>query len=87
MQYTLKQLVVFKTVADLQSTTAAAETLALSQSAGSSAIKQLETQIGQTLFDREGRQGRLNRVGVEVAQAGDDLRAHAARRESQMPVA
>ena len=47
MQYTLKQLTVFKAVVGLQSTTAAAQTLALSQSAVSSAIQQLELQIGQ----------------------------------------
>lgn len=84
MQYTLKQLLVFKTVATLQSTTVAAETLALSQSAVSSAIKQLEKQIGQKLFDRVGRQLVLNRVGISLAPAVDEFLAHAARLDSQL---
>ena len=79
MQYTLKQLTVFKAVAGLQSTTAAAQTLALSQSAVSSAIQQLELQIGQKLFDRVGRQLVLNRVGVSLMPAVDEFLAHAAR--------
>lgn len=84
MQYTLKQLTVFKAVANLQSTTAAARTLALSQSAVSSAIQQLELQIGQKLFDRVGRQLILNRVGVSLFPAVDEFLAHAARLNSQL---
>ncbi len=84
MQYTLKQLTVFKAVASLQSTTAAAQTLALSQSAVSSAVQQLELQIGQKLFDRVGRQLLLNRVGVSLLPAVDEFLAHAARLDSQL---
>ena len=84
MKYTLKQLTVFKAVASLQSTTAAAQTLALSQSAVSSAIQQLELQIGQKLFDRVGRQLVLNRVGVSLFPAVDEFLTHAARLDSQL---
>lgn len=84
MLYTLKQLAVFKAVAHLESTTAAARTMALSQSAVSSAIQQLETQIGQKLFDRVGRQLILNRVGISLAPAIDEFLAHAARLTLQL---
>ena len=84
MQYTLKQLTVFKAVADYKSTTEAAKLLALSQSAVSSAIQQLELQIGQKLFDRIGRQVKLNRVGISMYPAVIELLEHAARLDSQL---
>lgn len=84
MRYTLKQLTTFKTVADLESTTEAAHILTLSQSAVSSAIQQLEAQIGQKLFDRVGRQLKLNRVGIAMYPAVDELLAHAARVDRQL---
>ena len=84
MQYTLKQLSVFTTVAKLESTTAAARELSLSQSAVSSAIQQLESQIGQKLFDRIGRQLKLNRVGASLSPAVTELLAHAERLNLQL---
>lgn len=84
MQYTLKQLSVFTTVATLESTTAAARELSLSQSAVSSAIQQLESQIGQKLFDRIGRQLKLNRVGASLSPAVTELLAHAERLNLQL---
>ena len=84
MQYTLKQLIVFTTVAKLESTTAAARELSLSQSAVSSAIQQLESQIGQKLFDRIGRQLKLNRVGASLSPAVTELLAHAERLNLQL---
>jgi DNA-binding transcriptional LysR family regulator len=66
MRFTLKQLQVLKTVSERQSTTAAASAVSLSQSAVSSALQQLEAQIGSQLFDRVGRQLRLNRVGYSA---------------------
>ena len=84
MDYTLKQLSVFMTVAKLESTTAAARELSLSQSAVSSAIQQLESQIGQKLFDRIGRQLKLNRVGASLLPAVTELLAHAERLNLQL---
>ena len=84
MDYTLKQLSVFITVAKLESTTTAARELSLSQSAVSSAIQQLESQIGQKLFDRIGRQLKLNRVGASLLPAVTELLAHAERLNLQL---
>jgi DNA-binding transcriptional LysR family regulator len=84
MDYSLKQLSVFMTVAKLESTTAAARELSLSQSAVSSAIQQLESQIGQKLFDRIGRQLKLNRVGASLLPAVTELLAHADRLNLQL---
>jgi DNA-binding transcriptional LysR family regulator len=84
MDYTLKQLSVFMTVAKLESTTAAARELSLSQSAVSSAIQQLESQIGQKLFDRIGRQLKLNRVGASLLPAVTELLAHSERLNLQL---
>jgi DNA-binding transcriptional LysR family regulator len=84
MDYSLKQLSVFMTVAKLESTTAAARELSLSQSAVSSAIQQLESQIGQKLFDRIGRQLKLNRVGASLLPAVTELLAHAERLNLQL---
>ena len=47
MQFTLKQLRVLRAIDELGSTTAAGQALALSQSAISSSLQQLEENIGQ----------------------------------------
>ena len=51
----LKALPVFEAVARLNSFSAAAEELAITQSAVSHQIKQLETYLGERLFWRSGR--------------------------------
>ena len=82
MRYTLRQLQIFLAVAHYQNITRAADFLAMSQSAASSALKELESQYQIQLFDRVGKrlqlneQGRLLRPRVEalLAQAeGLDL--------------
>jgi DNA-binding transcriptional LysR family regulator len=50
----------------------------------SSAIQQLESQIGQKLFDRIGRQLKLNRVGASLLPAVTELLAHAERLNLQL---
>ena len=55
MNITLRQLEVFLAVIDTQSTTRGAEKLALSQSAVSSALADLENQLGVQLFERAGK--------------------------------
>lgn len=64
---TLKQLRVFLAVADTGSTTAAAATVALSQSATSAALLELETLLGLKLFDRTGKRLVLNADGRALA--------------------
>lgn len=51
---TFRQLQIFIAVADRGSTTAAAGDLALSQSATSAALNELESVLGTRLFDRVG---------------------------------
>jgi DNA-binding transcriptional LysR family regulator len=59
----LRQLEIFLAIADQGSTTAAAEQVARSQSAISSALVELETRLDAALFDRVGRRLVLNDNG------------------------
>jgi DNA-binding transcriptional LysR family regulator len=63
---TLRQLQIFQEVADLGSTAAAATELALSQSAASAAIIELERLLEVRLFDRVGKRLQLNENGRAV---------------------
>ena len=63
MHLTLRQWQVFVTVADAGTTSAAGEQLALSQSATSAALNELEAQLPAPLFDRIGRRLVLNAQG------------------------
>lgn len=63
MRLTLRQLQIFAAVARAGSTTAAAEQIALSQSATSAALNELESLLGGKLFDRVGRGLVLNEHG------------------------
>ena len=60
---TLRQLSVFVAVAQTGSTTGAAQYLAMSQSAVSSALSELENALSEQLFDRRGRKLFLNDFG------------------------
>jgi DNA-binding transcriptional LysR family regulator len=66
MKLTLRQLIVFAAVADTGSTTAAGERIALSQSATSAALNELEAGLQTRLFDRIGARLVLNEVGRAV---------------------
>lgn len=59
----LLQLRYFRTVARLEHMTQAAQELYISQSSLSKTIAHLEDELGVSLFDRQGRQIRLNRYG------------------------
>lgn len=59
----LRQLEIFLAIADQGSTILAADRVARSQSAISSALAELETRLGVTLFDRVGRRLVLNDNG------------------------
>ena len=63
MHLTLRQLQIFGAVARAGTTTAAARSVALSQSATSAAINELERVLGVQLFDRVGRRLQLNDNG------------------------
>lgn len=63
MRLTLRQLHIFTAVADAGSTTAAGLHVALSQSATSGALNQLESLLGARLFDRVGKRLVLNDTG------------------------
>jgi DNA-binding transcriptional LysR family regulator len=62
----IRQLQTFKTVADLNSFTKAAQTLQYSQASITSHIQQLEDEIGLSLFDRLGKQIQLTKIGQEL---------------------
>ena len=59
-----QSLVYFKTVAELQHYTKAAEALYISQPALSKAIHNLEVELGTTLFQKDGRNVTLTRTGA-----------------------
>ncbi len=63
MQFTLRQLQVFLAVAQFQNVTRAAESLAMSQSACSGALKDLESLYDVQLFDRIGKRLQTNELG------------------------
>ena len=63
MRLTLRQLQIFTAVVDTGSTTAAGLHVALSQSATSAALNELEALLGARLFDRIGKRLVLNDVG------------------------
>jgi DNA-binding transcriptional LysR family regulator len=63
MRITLRQLQIFIAVADSGSTAAAAGLVALSQSAASASLNELENVLGCALFDRVGKRLMLNDNG------------------------
>lgn len=66
MRFTLRQLQVFVAVAQHQSVSRAAGVLALSQSAASTSITELERQSSCQLFDRAGKRLSLNALGHQL---------------------
>ncbi len=73
MKTTLRQLEVFFEVARLGSVSEAAKSLAMSQSAASSALGELERQFDIRLFDRVGRAVRLNALGEQLLPMAADV--------------
>lgn len=63
MKFTLKQMQVFLAVAAHENVSHAANELAMSQSAASTALKQLEHRFEVSLFDRIGKRLQLNEQG------------------------
>ncbi len=63
MRYTLRQLEVFLATARLENITQAADSLSMSQSAASGALRDLENRFDVQLFDRIGKRLQLNELG------------------------
>jgi DNA-binding transcriptional LysR family regulator len=63
MRYTLRQLEVFTAIARVESVSRAAETLAMSQSAVSGSLADLERQFDVRLFERVGKRLVLSELG------------------------
>ncbi len=63
MRFTLKQMQVFLAVASHENVSQASEELAMSQSAVSTALKELEQRFDTSLFDRAGKRLQLNENG------------------------
>jgi len=66
MRITLRQLQIFVAVAESGSTAAAADLVALSQSAASASLKELEHVLHTELFDRVGKRLMLNDNGRQL---------------------
>ena len=86
MQLTLRQLMIFTAVADTGSTTAAGLRVALSQSATSGALIELERLLGARLFDRVGKRLLLNDVGRSLLPGARALLNAAQEIEAQFGV-
>ena len=84
MRYTLKQLQVFLAVANHENVSHAAGDLALSQSAASTALKQLEQRFEVKLFDRIGKRLQLNEQGRLLRPKAAALIARAEDLESTL---
>ena len=73
MRFTLRQLEVFLATARHQNITRAAESLAMSQSAASGALRDVENQFGVRLFDRRGKRLALSELGRQVRPQAENL--------------
>jgi len=84
MRITLRQLEVFLAIAHHENVTRAAESLGLSQSAASTALKELEQRFDIALFDRVGKHLQLNELGRSVRPRAEALLARAREFEQSL---
>ena len=84
MKTTLRQLEVFAAIARSENVSRAAEALAMSQSAASSALLELERQFDCPLFDRIGKSLHLNSTGRGLLAQAEDLLGRAAEIEGYL---
>lgn len=84
MRYTLRQLEVFLAAAHTENLTQAASELAMSQSAASGALKELEDRFGTRLFDRVGKRLQLNDFGRAIRPRAESLVAQARELEQAL---
>lgn len=73
MKYSLRQIEVFLMTAKLQTLSAAAEKLNMSQSAASESLKTLEESFDIKLFDRVGKKLQLNDFGRTIRKQAEVL--------------
>lgn len=73
MKYTLRQLQVFLATARHENVSRAADELAMSQSAASGALKEIEGQFGVQLFDRVGKRLQLSELGRNLRAQAESL--------------
>jgi DNA-binding transcriptional LysR family regulator len=73
MKYSLRQLEIFVAVSRTESASRAAEELAMSQSATSTALGEFERQFNLQLFDRVGKSLRLNEAGQQLLPRAVEL--------------
>lgn len=73
MRFTLRQLQVFLATAQYQNISRAAESLAMSQSAASGALSDLESRYNAQLFDRVGKRLQLNAQGYALRPLAESL--------------
>ena len=68
MNYTLHQLEIFRTIAELQSVTKASEQLFLTQPAVSIQLKNFQAQFNLPLFEIVGRKLYITEFGEEISE-------------------
>lgn len=73
MRYTLRQLEIFLATVHHGNLSKAAESLSMSQSAASGALKELEQQFEIQLFDRVGKRIKLNDFGRALQPRAEEL--------------
>ena len=84
MNYTLRQLVIFKHVCDAKSITKASEILHLTQPAVSIQLKNFQDQFALPLFEVVGRRLFITDFGTEIYHACQEILASADRMEQTM---
>lgn len=84
MKYSFRQLEVFLAVAHHNNITRAAESLAMSQSAASTALRDLEDHFDIKLFDRVGKRLQINELGRLVRPRAEALLERARSLENEL---
>jgi DNA-binding transcriptional LysR family regulator len=73
MRYSLRQLEVFLATARYENITRAAAALAMSQSAASGSLRELESHFNVKLFDRRGKRLQLSELGQQLRPQAENL--------------
>jgi len=84
MNFTLRQLQVFLTVAQTGSISEAAKKLSMSQSAASGSLKELENRFNLPLYDRVGKRLKINSAGIKLQAKANELIDRANEIESSL---
>jgi DNA-binding transcriptional LysR family regulator len=84
MRYSLRQLEVFLATAHYENVTKAADALAMSQSAASGSLSELERNFNIQLFDRLGKRLKLSELGAQLRPRAESLLEQAREFESAL---